>query len=160
MNDTTCDILGTTAVVLNDLKQRRQKDYVFDWDRALQSEGDSGIKLQYLHCRLYSLEQSSGATLPEHCDPKYLPEEVVWIVIKELARFNQILQKSCDEYEACILVGYLFRLAKHVNRMFNELKVKNVDTELASQRLLVFHSARLVVKTGLEILGVKPLYEM
>lgn len=160
MNDEACDILGITAVVLNDLKQRRQKDYVFNWDRALQSEGDSGIKLQYLHCRLWSLEQSCGASLPEQCDPRYLPEEVVGDVVAELAKFEHILQKSCEEYEACILVGYLFRLAKHVNRMFNELKVKNVDADLASQRLLVFHTARLVVKTGLEVLGVKPLLEM
>lgn len=147
-------------MVLNDLKQRRQKDYVFNWDRALQSEGDSGIKLQYLHCRLWSLEQSCGVSLPECCDPHYLPEEIIGIVVAELAKFEYILLKSCEEYEACILVGYLFRLAKHVNRMFNELKVKNVDADLASQRLLVFYTARLVVKSGLEILGVKPLHEM
>lgn len=160
MNDETCDILGTTAVVLNDLKQRRQKDYVFNWDRALQSEGDSGIKLQYLHCRLWSLEQSCGVSLPDHCDPYYLPEEVIGVVVAELSKFEHILQKACEEYEACILVGYLFNLAKHVNRMFNELKVKNVDADLASQRLLVFHTARLVVKSALEILGVQPLREM
>lgn len=64
------------------------------------------------------------------------------------------------ENEACIIVNYLFRVARHVNRMFNELKVKNVETDFGSQRLLVFHSARLVIKTALEIVGVKPLYEM
>lgn len=152
--------MGTTAVIINDLKQRRQKDYTFAWDRALQSEGDSGIKLQYLHCRLWSLEKNSGVTLPAQCEPKYVPEEVVGDVVTELARFEDILQKSLDEYEACILVNYLFRLARHVNRMFNELKVKDTNTDLAAQRLLVFHAARIVVKTSLEILGVKPLYEM
>ncbi|KOB78957.1 Arginyl-tRNA synthetase [Operophtera brumata] len=150
--------------ILDEAKQKmheqQQKDYVFNWDRALQSDGDSGIKLQYLHCRLWSLEQSCGASLPEQCDPHYLPEEVIGDVVAELAKFEHILHKSSEEYEACILVGYLLRLAKHVNRMFNELKVKNVDADLASQRLLVFHTARLVVKTGLEVLGVKPLLEM
>lgn len=160
MNEETCDVLGTTAVIINDLKQRRQKDYIFKWDRALQSEGDSGIKLQYLHCRLWSLEQNSGVTLPAQCEPKSVPEEVVGDVVTELARFEDILQRSLDEYEACILVNYLFRLARHVNRMFNELKVKDTDKNLAEQRLLVFHAARIVVKTSLEILGVKPLYEM
>lgn len=160
MNDQTCDILGTTAVVINDLKQRRQKDYVFDWDRALQSEGDSGIKLQYLHCRLWSLEKNCGVSLPHTCDPKYLTEEVVGDVIAEVARFEDIMYRALLENEACIIVNYLFRLARHVNRMFNELKVKNVEPDMAAQRLLVYHTSRLVVKTGLEILGVKPLYEM
>ncbi|XP_063823618.1 probable arginine--tRNA ligase, mitochondrial [Ostrinia nubilalis] len=160
LNEETCDILGTTAVIINDLKQRRQKDYKFDWDRALQSEGDSGIKIQYLHCRLWSLEKNCGVTLPEICEPKYLTEEVVGDVVAELAKFDDVMIRSYLENEACIIVNYLFRLARHVNRMFNELRVKNVDSEVASQRLLVYHSCRLVVKTGLEVLGVRPLYEM
>ncbi|CAH2979623.1 unnamed protein product [Chilo suppressalis] len=160
MNDQTCDTLGTTAVIINDLKQRRQKDYVFEWDKVLQSEGDSGIKLQYLHCRLWSLEKNCGLTVPDVCEPKLLTEEVVGEVVAELAKFENILYRAHIEYEACILVNYLFRLAKPINRMFNELRIKNVDSDLGAQRLLVFHSARLVVKTGLEILGVKPLYEM
>lgn len=160
INEETCDILGTTAVIINDLKQRRQKDYIFDWDRALQSEGDSGIKLQYLHCRLWSLETKSGVTLPNECDPECLKEEVVGDVIMELAKFDDVLHRALIENEACIIVNYLFKLARHVNRMFNELKVKNVDSDLGAQRLLVFHSARVTIKRALELLGVKVLFEM
>ncbi|XP_073967397.1 arginyl-tRNA synthetase, mitochondrial isoform X2 [Choristoneura fumiferana] len=160
INEETCDILGTTAVIINDLKQKRQKDYTFDWAKALQSEGDSGIKLQYLHCRLWSLEQNCGVAIPQVCEPGLIKEKIVGEVVAELAKFETVLNRSFTEYEACVIVNYLFRLARHVNRMFNELKVKNVDAELAGQRLLVFHAARLIVKSSLEILGVKPLYEM
>lgn len=160
INEKTCDILGTTAVLINDLKQKRQKDYVFSWDKALQSEGDSGIKLQYLHCRLCSLEKNCEVAIPNFCDPLLLSEEIVGEVVRELATFEEVLNRALIENEACIIVNYLFRLAKYVNRMFNELKVKNVDQDLGSQRLLVFHSARIVLKKALEILGVKPLHEM
>lgn len=30
------DTLGVSCVIINDLKQRRQKDYDFSWDRVLQ----------------------------------------------------------------------------------------------------------------------------
>lgn len=160
INEETCDILGTTAVIINDLKQKRQKDYTFDWSKALQSEGDSGIKLQYLHCRLWSLEQNCGVAIPQVCEPGLIKEQIVGEIVAELAKFETVLNRSFTEYEACVIVNYLFRLARNVNRMFNELKVKNVDADLAAQRLLVFHAARLIVKTSLEILGVKPLYEM
>ena len=50
------DILATTAVVVNDLKQRRAKNYIFSWEQALHSKGDSGIKLQYTHARFVSPE--------------------------------------------------------------------------------------------------------
>ncbi|CAG4940092.1 unnamed protein product, partial [Colias eurytheme] len=160
MNEETCDILGTTAVIINDLKQKRQKDYVFDWDRALQSEGDSGVKLQYLHCRLWSLEKNSGVGLPDFCDPEYLEEEIIGEVVAELAKFDNILQRAYTENEACILVNYLFRLSRYVNRMFNEVRVKGASNDVASQRLLVFFAVRQVVHTALKILGVKPLNEM
>lgn len=154
MTEDTCDVLGISAVIINDLKQKRQKDYVFDWERALQSEGDSGIKLQYLHCRLWNLEQNCGVSLPKECDPDHLDEELICNVIAEMAKFESVLQRSLAEYEACILVNYLFRFAKHVNRMFNEIKVKDVSNDLAMQRLLVFYCARQIVKTGLEILEI------
>lgn len=160
MNENICDILGTSAVIINDLKQRRQKDYEFEWNRVLQSDGDSAIKLQYLHCRLWSLEQNCGISIPDHCDPSYLTEEIIGDVIAEIAKFDYVLQRSYKEYEACILVGYLFRLGKYVNRMFNELRVKGIECDTAAQRLLVFHSARLIIKNSLSILGVRPLYEM
>jgi len=35
-SEKTTDILGISAVIINDLKQRRHKDYEFDWNRALQ----------------------------------------------------------------------------------------------------------------------------
>ncbi|XP_041973461.1 probable arginine--tRNA ligase, mitochondrial [Aricia agestis] len=160
MNEETWDVLGTTAVVINDLKQRRQNDYEFDWDKALQSEGDSGIKLQYLHCRLWSLENKCGVSPADTCEPDCLPEEIVGTVVAELVKFQSVLHRAYTENEACILVNYLFRLSRHVNRMFNELKVKDIDPYVGSQRLLVFKTAREVLKTSLEILGVKPLNEM
>ncbi|XP_021931155.1 probable arginine--tRNA ligase, mitochondrial isoform X2 [Zootermopsis nevadensis] len=40
-NEKTTDILGTSAVIINDLKQRRQRDYEFDWNRALQVKYNS-----------------------------------------------------------------------------------------------------------------------
>lgn len=30
------DILGISAIIVNDLKQKRKKDYNFSWDSALQ----------------------------------------------------------------------------------------------------------------------------
>jgi arginyl-tRNA synthetase len=45
------DVLAITAVIINDLKQRRSKNYSFAWENALHSKGDSGIKLQYTHAR-------------------------------------------------------------------------------------------------------------
>jgi hypothetical protein len=50
-NEKTTDILGISAVIINDLKQRRQKDYDFDWNRALQVKSSS-MAICYKHMNI------------------------------------------------------------------------------------------------------------
>lgn len=106
------DILGITAVIINDLRQRRQRDYEFSWDKALQMNGDSGIKLQYTHCRLHSLiEQNSNIPITDSKPSlNYLNEPIAIDLLYELSRFYQNVWQSKEQLEACILVNYLFAL--------------------------------------------------
>ena len=48
----TAEVVGMSAVIVQDLKSRRVKNYEFDWDRILKPEGDTGPFLQYTHARL------------------------------------------------------------------------------------------------------------
>ena len=46
------DTLGVSAIIVQDLKQRRLTNYKFDWAKMLQFSGDTGVFLQYTHARL------------------------------------------------------------------------------------------------------------
>ncbi|PNF23769.1 hypothetical protein B7P43_G16828 [Cryptotermes secundus] len=159
-NERTADILGTSAVIINDLKQRRKRDYEFDWNRALQVQGDTGVKLQYTHCRLCSLEKNSGATLPLECDSSVLQEREAVLLVKNIARFNEVIMKTYEDLEACILVNYLLQFCNLINSAFEVLQIKNEDVHIGSQRLLLFHSSRIVLNQGMKILGLQPLQQM
>ena len=63
---TIADVLGVSAVITNDLKQRRQRDYDFDWKKALQVSGDTGIKLQYTHTIIFLVNTSYTLMLQQH----------------------------------------------------------------------------------------------
>ena len=80
----------------------------------LQVQGDTGIRLQYTHCRLYSLEKNSGAFNPKKIAPQLILEPEATILIRELARFQEILYRSNEQLEACLLVTYLFHLWQHI----------------------------------------------
>lgn len=49
------DTLGVSAIIIQDLKQRRLTNYKFDWEKMLKFTGDTGIFLQYTHARLCRL---------------------------------------------------------------------------------------------------------
>lgn len=51
------DQLAVSAIIVNDLREKRNRNYDFDWNKAVQSVGKSGIRLQYAHARLCSLLQ-------------------------------------------------------------------------------------------------------
>lgn len=164
-DDRTADILGITAVVINDLKQRRQRDYDFDWNKVLQVTGDTGIKLQYTHCRLCSLLKIEGGDdgrwQPETVDIKYLQEPEALSLVYELGRFEEVLYATKESLEACILVNYLFCLCNSTSRALKVLNVKNEQsTDIKSHRLILFRRANQVLGRGMKILGLQPLEEM
>ncbi|XP_050442821.1 probable arginine--tRNA ligase, mitochondrial [Adelges cooleyi] len=155
------DILGVSAIIINDLKQKRKKDYNFSWESALQVNGDTGIKLQYTHCRLVSLIQmNSNIEIPNEVNIQCLKDPVAIELVLELCRFEDILAETRQSLEACILVNYLFRLCNSINRALKVLNVKNSVTPLAEQRLLLFNRAKNVLSIGMTILGLIPLKSM
>lgn len=73
-------------------------------------KGDTGIKLQYAHCRLCSLEELSGAKLVIECDSSLLKEAEVDQLILLISQFDEVVLKSYEELEPCVLTIYLFHL--------------------------------------------------
>ncbi len=56
--------LGIGAVKYADLSTERMRDYVFEWDRMLATEGNTGPYLQYAHARIRSIFRRGGLQPP------------------------------------------------------------------------------------------------
>lgn len=123
-------------------------------------KGNSGIKLQYAHCRLCSLEELSGATLVKECDSSLLKETEVNQLILLISQFDEVVLKSYEELEPCVLTIYLFHLCKTINIAWRKLSVKHQSNDLGNQRLLLFHIARITLAQGMKLLGLTPLEKM
>ncbi|XP_043651340.1 probable arginine--tRNA ligase, mitochondrial [Drosophila teissieri] len=160
-----CDILGVSAVLVNVLKQRRQRDHEFSWQQALQVNGDTGIKLQYTHCRLHSLLHNFSEVDLDDIKPdwKHFATEPMDALdlLYALARFDQSIWQSKEQLEACVLVNYLFELCNTTSRALKRLPVKQEPSlQKQLQRLLLFHAAKRTLRQGMELLGLRPLDQM
>lgn len=47
-----------------------------------------------------------------------------------------------------------------INKAHKVLRIKGENEHLASQRLLMFHRARLTLNKGMKIIGIKPMNQM
>ena len=76
----------------------------------LQINGDSGIKLQYTHCRLYNLNRLCGVEEAKELNLAYLREPEAENLIFEILKYSEAIITCHDNLEACGLVNYLFGL--------------------------------------------------
>ncbi|MCI4395636.1 hypothetical protein PGIGA_G00194260 [Pangasianodon gigas] len=68
------DQIGISALIIQDFKGPLTADYVFDWERVLQAQGDTGVFLQYTHARLRSLLRTHGNETLTHFDASHLQD--------------------------------------------------------------------------------------
>ncbi|XP_066984203.1 probable arginine--tRNA ligase, mitochondrial isoform X2 [Macrobrachium rosenbergii] len=154
------DKIAVSCILVGDMKQRRQRDYVFSWDKVLQSRGDTGAKLQYVHCRLVNLQENCGVEFVHTVNTRFLTEPVAISLVCEIARFDEVLIETYRELEPCILVNYLFKLSGSINSALKQLQVKSSPLEIAKARLALFVAARFTLAAGMKILGLEPLNNM
>ncbi len=146
--------IGIGAVKFADLSQNRIKDVVFDFDKMISFEGDTSPYLQYAYVRCKSiLEKQKGAL--EKADFSKITEKEEKQLIKKLAEFPSIIEKSALQYEPHHLANYLLELAHLYSSFYEKLKISE-----SNERLLITEAVANVLKTGLSLLGIETIEKM
>ncbi|KAM9971703.1 hypothetical protein ACTFIW_011686 [Dictyostelium discoideum] len=154
------DIVGLSAVVIQDFNAKRNKDYDFNWDRMLKSDGDTGPYLQYAHARLCSLERKSGFEFNPNANLSLLSEPEAFNLAITIGRYPEIIQLTHNQLEPSTLVGYLFELAHAVSSAHQVLWIKDREKDVAEARFVLYWAAKVILGSGLRILGLVPLERM
>lgn len=152
----TAKIIGLGALVFNDLKHNKIKDVVFDLDEVIRFDGETGPYIQYTYVRIKSLIEKSCVNdlNTQNIDFDLLNSDYEINLTKELANFSKIIKKAAEEYEPSILARYLIDVASLYSKFYNECTVLVEDEKLKIARLALCYSTGVVIKKGLEILGI------
>ena len=103
--------LGIGAVKYADLSTERMRDYVFDWDRMLAFEGDTGPYLQYAHARIRSIFRRAGVAPPAPGAVPLLGEPPERALALQLLGFAAAVEATAETCSPSKLCTYLFELA-------------------------------------------------
>ena len=159
------DIVGMSAVVIQDMGARRVKDYSFDWNRMFSFEGDTGPYLQYAHARMCSIERQAERfnITPERAaqlDYSVLVEPEAAKVLDLIGSFPSTILEVVDSLEPCQLVNYALKLSHAVSSAYKELWVHGREDHIAEPRLAMYFAARICLGNALQLLGLEPLERM
>lgn len=137
------------------LKIERTKDLIFDIDISISIEGDSAPYILYAYTRALSI-LNENTILKENIN--YVPnsEEIEFTI--ELNKFEEILEKSLIELDTSNIAKYIYTLSKQFNSFYSHNRILNSEGE--EFRLRLTKAFQLIIKKGLEILGIEPVEKM
>lgn len=136
------------------LRQSIGSDIIFDIDKSVSTEGDSGVYLQYAYARTCSLLEkaaSQGITLGTSQGNALGGETRA--IEKLLYRFPEVVERAHAEYAPNLLATYLTELAASFNNFYAQEQVISDEPE-APYRLAITRAFNTVMKNGLDILAI------
>lgn len=179
------EMVAIGAIKYSILRQAIGGDIVFDFDKSISFEGDSGPYLQYSYVRAKSVlekadpeknvfsKKSSGllASLGQTFFSKSFfqdkitrPEGLnIQEVEKILYRFPEVVERAGREYAPHHLVTYLTELASAFNSFYGNEKIIDPSTLLgageispaSAYKIALTEATAHVLKNGLHLLGIK-----
>lgn len=147
--------VGIGAVKFQELFNQRIKDYVFDWDRTLSFDGETGPYVQYTHARMHSLLEKGNFDPSKEVDVKALSLDDEKELLQQLYGFNQVIVDSHEKYEPYLVTRYITECAKTFNKYYTNTPILVDDEEVKNARLLLVYGVKNMIKIGLYLLGIE-----
>lgn len=165
------EAIAIGAIKYSILKQSPGKDIIFDIERSLSFEGDSGPYLQYTYTRASSVLEKA-----EEADIKILGYQDIENIVSEankyrerseqismnvgaierlLYRFPEIVERALLEYEPQHITTYLIDLAQAFNSFYGAERIVDPEDKTSPYKVALTKAISIILKNGLWLLGIK-----
>jgi len=146
--------VGLGAIKYADLSNDRIKDYVFDWDRMLATDGNTGPYLQYAHARMCSVVRRAGgpAAVDTPLRLNEAPERELALQLLQLGAAVDLVARELEPHHLCT---YLFAVATRATAFYERCPVlKAEDPATRASRVALCDVTARVLARGLSLLGI------
>jgi len=137
------------------LSRDNTKVVTFDWDAALDFNGQAAPYIQYAHVRAGSILRKAGIKALEAVDFPSDLEKAEVDLIELMTRLPVEVQRASGEYRPLIIANLAFDFAQAFNDFYNTCQVLNAELEVRAYRLRLVAAAHQVIATSLNLLGIK-----
>ncbi len=158
--------VGVAAVKYADLRNDRNADYVFDWDKMLALTGNTAPYLLYAYARIRSIYRKAAERFgrPDVYAPHVrlrLSAPAERTLALRLARLREEVDKVATDLTPHTLCTYLYDLAADFMRFYETCAVLDAPDEPARlSRMRLCDLTARTLKLGLALLGIDVLERM
>jgi arginyl-tRNA synthetase len=152
------DAVGIGAIKYADLAQNRTTDYTFSFDKMLELKGNTAAYMQYAVARVEGIFAKGGidrgAVRREAAGSAFTDGRERALAMK-LLRFTEALEDVEADYRPNVLTAYLFDVAGAYSTFYDALSVLKAEGAERTTRLALCDLTGQVLRTGLELLGIR-----
>ena len=159
--EAAAEAMGYGAVKYADLKNKKEGNYTFSFDRMLDLKGNTAVYLLYAHARVCSIVRKSGRTLEE---VRALPAEALKVtepteraLALHLLKFQDVAAEALNELAMNRITDYLYELASAFTDFYGECKVVTGEKATEDSRLMLCAATLVVMRQCFDLLGIEAL---
>ncbi len=142
--------IAVAAIKFQILKGGTSKDIIFERERALSVDGDSGPYLQYTHARCHAIgEKAKEQGIAGAFDASTGSSDLARLVL----RFPVIVERAEKELEPHHVANYLVQVAAAFNSWYAQEQILD-GTDASAHKVALADITRTTLKNGLWLLGI------
>ena len=132
------------------------KIVTFDWQTALDFNGQAAPYIQYAHVRANSILRKMEAPLPPSLLPTHELHPTEIQLIDWISRIPGEVQRAAQEMRPLYLTNLAYELARAFNDFYAECQVLKADEATRAARLRLVAAAKQAMANLLRMLGIIP----
>jgi len=145
-------IVGVAALKFADLMNDKVKNYIFDEDRMVSTEGKTGPYLLYAIVRMKSVLEKLGK--PKN-DALILTNPAERKLLLNLYTFPENVQIAYDNRAPHVIADYLYKLCQDFNLFYHDCPIKDADENTKNSRLNLVAYTLKVALICTDMLGLE-----
>ena len=153
-------VIAYGALKYGILKVSPEKNVIFHWQQALSFDGETAPYIQYAYARISSIIKKNRNKMPKKADFSLLDKKEEIELIKKLAEFPNIVEKTANELRPSIIANYVYELAKQFNEYYHAHNILKEKDKIKNATLVLVGCIRQVLKNSLNLLGIGVLERM
>lgn len=137
------------------ISRENTKVVTFDWDTALDFNGQSAPYIQYAVVRANSILRRLNEPAPRKAtfSHELTPAEVN--LIEKISQLPEVVQKAAVEFKPLLVATYAFELAQAFNDFYTQCPVLSAEGSIRLSRLVLVQAAKIALENGLSLLGIQ-----
>ncbi len=136
------------------LARENTKVVIFDWEAAMDINGQAAPYIQYAYVRANSILKKVSFALPEPGTIEYDLSKPEVELIDLLARFPQEIARAADDLRPLNIANMAFELAKAFNNFYTQCPVLQAEEKVQKARLRLVAAAKQTLANVLFVLGI------